>query len=824
MDGEQAWVERAPLVFAADQRPFPVGPNRFCVLQPLMTLDGKRLSADADNFPNRGRVWWMLRDDIRDEVVVPGSLWAGRIEHSTRVQPERSTFDQFQAFVPDIHPAGADLIEALPLAEGEPDLLWVQRETPISWPRPTTSKVILLGQESVLGPLQATWEPRTHELSLAALSKGQPEVLRLPIKEFLRIARTEEFLVTLCEYDNYAEMQQQRILLTKTSWLNLERLRKAAEVLDASTDAQFLNWAVKHLRFTRSQVAPLKQFLAEMARDQSPLGDDNLAGKRARFQRIAADAERVVNLGEEVAHTLADTPAFAELIRKHVDALASRRIEEAVRLRKDEIEAALQTNRRALQQVQDEIKQLSAEYDRKAASMEEELRKRLAARLEALEERERQLARREKNVAEQEANLLGRLERVTERYRSEADRVGDELLAQIPLLRKLGLGGSDGNTPLTPTSGPPTAFAELVLPSFLSESKNAREGGSVSESDFLAQFTQVVEQKGFNFAHEDLINFHVCVKTGGLTILAGLSGTGKSTLPRLYAEALGCKEEYLHVSVRPDWLDDRDLVGAFNALAQRFEPASSGLVEHLVAASLDRQKSRGGIYLICLDEMNLARVEHYFAQFLSVLELPAEDRLLTLFAPGLVKSVDPYAPYQQIHLGENLRFLGTVNIDETTHFFSPKVLDRCQVVAFGAPDLATARRSRMVEKVRGIRPVPLATYLDWVRPPQEQGQAREFLLHINDILRQSRLGLGFRQFDRILRYVHSARPFFREDVALDYQLKQVVWPRLRNTAPQFGQTLQALTTAVPRDRFPRSAEILARILEARTEDDYFQLL
>src|SRR5262249_30094343 len=152
------------------------------------------------------------------------------------------------------------------------------------------------------------------------------------------------------------------------------------------------------------------------------------------------------------------------------------------------------------------------------------------------------------------------------------------------------------------------------------------------------------------------------------------------------------------------WLDDRDLVGAFNALAQRFEPAGAGLVEQLIAAAIDQREDREGIYLVCLDEMNLARVEHYFAQFLSVLELPAEERVLSLFAPGLVRPGDPYAPYQQLPLGENIRFVGTVNIDETTHFFSPKMLDRCQVVAFGAPNLAAPRRVKAMERLPGLRP------------------------------------------------------------------------------------------------------------------------
>jgi hypothetical protein len=86
------------------------------------------------------------------------------------------------------------------------------------------------------------------------------------------------------------------------------------------------------------------------------------------------------------------------------------------------------------------------------------------------------------------------------------------------------------------------------------------------------------------------------------------------------------------------------------------------------------------------------------------------------------------------------------------------------------------------------------------------------------------LGLGYRQFDRVVRYVESAKPFLSEDAALDYQLKQVVLPRLRPTAPHLAETVQGLTRLVAHDRFPRSAEILARILEARAEDDYFQLL
>src|SRR5262249_32453592 len=158
------------------------------------------------------------------------------------------------------------------------------------------------------------------------------------------------------------------------------------------------------------------------------------------------------------------------------------------------------------------------------------------------------------------------------------DRLGDELLVKLPLLRHFGAASNGSTTSATPLA---PAFVELRTPEFLLQTK-AIDGPPITEADFLEQLVQVVEQRGFVYQFQDLVNFHVCVKIGALTILAGPSGTGKSSLPRFYAEALGCRDEYLHVPVRPDWLDDRDLIGAFNALAQRFEPSSSGLVEHVI--------------------------------------------------------------------------------------------------------------------------------------------------------------------------------------------------------------------------------------------------
>jgi hypothetical protein len=824
MDGDRACEEKELLVFAVDQRPFGAQTktsgrvNRFCVLHPLMTLAGERVTADAESFPNTGRVWWWLREDIPEKFAVPGALWTGTLEFAPKWDPTDPESFRFQAQVRTIQPGGRDLVEILPVPDDDPDATLVQRPEPLPWPRPTPSRVFLKGHRTVLGPLKADWDPDRQLLHLAATDAANPEMLRIPVEVFPRIARVEVFTGNLNELDNFSTVVPFKIELSKLSWLNLEEFRREALVVDASTDAQILNWAARHQGLPRAQLVSLREVLGGLSNGGVPLPEAAAERKRVRLRELAADASRVLALDEDVATLLATTPAFADLITKHAEVVTARRVEKEIIQRRAQIEAATQTQVRALEHIKAEIDHLGAVYERRAAAAEEDFRQKTAARLQALENREKAVAARENRLAAQEKNILQRLERVMDRYQREADRVGDELLTQLPILRKLGLTGVVSAAPLAEPEPTP-----LVPPTFLEDSKVRSGSLPLEEADFIAQLGHVVEHKGFAFSTEDLLNFHVCVKTGGLTILAGISGTGKSSLPRLYAEALGCREEYLHIPVRPDWLDDRDLIGAFNAVAGRYEPANSGLVDCLIAAALDRQRNRGGIYLVCLDEMNLARVEHYFAQFLSLLELPSEDRWLELFAPGLVRPTDPYLSFQGLALGDNLRFLGTVNIDETTHFFSPKVLDRSQVVVFRAPDLAAARRIPRGGIAPGVKPVSLATYQEWRRKAPPESPVRDALLHINSLLARSRLGLGFRQFDRILDYVESARPFFTEDQALDFQLMQVVLPRLRPTAPAFGETLQALRGAIPVERFPRTADYLARI-EARPEDDFFQLL
>ena len=133
----------------------------------------------------------------------------------------------------------------------------------------------------------------------------------------------------------------------------------------------------------------------------------------------------------------------------------------------------------------------------------------------------------------------------------------------------------------------------------------------MSEYEIVAFIKRYIESKGFSYENGLIEDFYLCVKTKPFVILAGTSGTGKTRLVKLFAEAIGA--EYKMVPVRPDWSDSSDLFGHTN-LHDAFVPGSiTDYVKRAIGTP-------GKPFFLCLDEMNLARVEYYFSDYLSLIE------------------------------------------------------------------------------------------------------------------------------------------------------------------------------------------------------------
>lgn len=339
----------------------------------------------------------------------------------------------------------------------------------------------------------------------------------------------------------------------------------------------------------------------------------------------------------------------------------------------------------------------------------------------------------------------------------------------------------------------------------------------ITELELLTLIKQYIAARGYYFDDETISNYHVCLKTRPFVILAGLSGTGKSKLSQLYAEALGHTVKngrYCRVAVRPSWNDDRYLLGYLNNITGEYvsEPA----LDFIIRAEQDREH----LYFLCLDEMNLAHVEYYFSQFLSALEEEeTADRRIPLFSQSLADSLNRQGKKvgyeREIIIPPNLLFTGTINVDETTQPLSDKVIDRANTLEFFTVDLEKVPTRRSTPEIRAISTKLWQCYQS-IEPTTKY---RPQIVEIGRILNKAGLGLGYRVLREIELYLANSNNLLDLNVAFDLQVKQRILPRVRGTLT-IRETLNELIAFMQQQNLTRSASRLEEMKARLTRDGY----
>ena len=318
----------------------------------------------------------------------------------------------------------------------------------------------------------------------------------------------------------------------------------------------------------------------------------------------------------------------------------------------------------------------------------------------------------------------------------------------------------------------------------------------VDEIDWLNGIGDACVDYGLRFHPRILKAFHTALKTAEwspLTVLAGVSGTGKSELPRLYAHFGGMT--FRSLPVQPNWDSQESMLGFFNSIDNKFDAQP---VLRLLARSQRpwTEENHGlldSVVMVLLDEMNLAHPELYFAEFLSKLEL---RRGCKGNVPALeVKLGAGLLPYP-VPMGRNVLWTGTMNQDETTKSLSDKVLDRSIVIHFPRP--ATLERRRELRQLPP--PSPLLSRKVWEswwtrRSDFSDEQIRPFkavVEGVNQAMSKVGRALGHRVWQSIEYYMANypdtlaaQRSDNQEDLrramrtAFEDQLVQKIMPKLR---------------------------------------------
>ena len=172
---------------------------------------------------------------------------------------------------------------------------------------------------------------------------------------------------------------------------------------------------------------------------------------------------------------------------------------------------------------------------------------------------------------------------------------------------------------------------------------------------------------GLYYEHRTLRLFLAAFASTRLIILQGISGTGKTSLPYSFGKFL--QNDAIIASVQPSWRDRTELFGYFNEFTKRFN-------ETEVLKKMYEATYKEDIYLTILDEMNIARVEYYFAEMLSILEMPSRDEWIVSLVPS-VWPTDPKHLFDgKLKLPDNMWYIGTINNDDSTFAVTDKVYDR----------------------------------------------------------------------------------------------------------------------------------------------------
>ncbi len=307
--------------------------------------------------------------------------------------------------------------------------------------------------------------------------------------------------------------------------------------------------------------------------------------------------------------------------------------------------------------------------------------------------------------------------------------------------------------------------------------------------DVFKAVLDYIEASGFTFEPWQVAAYVTALRTKPFVILAGVSGTGKSKLPKLVAEATGGKSHL--IPVRPDWTDSSEVLG-YADLQGSFRPGS---LLRLARTATENPKTQ---YVCIIDEMNLARVEHYFAEVLSCIE----DRTVSAsggFCTGALLNLnlgEVDGGWAGQILPSNLAIVGTVNMDETTHGFSRKVLDRAFTLEFSDVDL-TAKTSNSFAKSGAQPPWPVEQWYPRAiqlnsLPDLSAAEQRDIdnaitvLTELNSLLLQAQLQVAYRTRNEVALFVLHARalaPYFRTKEGgavdpLDLAIHMKVLPRI----------------------------------------------
>lgn len=295
-----------------------------------------------------------------------------------------------------------------------------------------------------------------------------------------------------------------------------------------------------------------------------------------------------------------------------------------------------------------------------------------------------------------------------------------------------------------------------------------------NDEEFVNDFIEYCKDIGFIYKPNLVRSFLASIKSSKMTILKGYSGTGKSSLPILFAKYLNAECEV--VPVQPNWRTKQDIMGFYNYFTNKFIPTD--LTKTLIRANVSKDR----IFFVVLDEMNLARVEYYFSEFNSKLWADKNKRKIQLFEGNANYSghVKDYIEDNKIYIPDNVFFIGTINEDDSVSPISDKIFDRAQVVDF--MELPSYSYRGRLDDLSENNEKKFTIYNSFIRKSNEKNKKSTYMNIIDKVNKsvKDKFGkvIGYRSLSQIEDFITCFEASGGNDIdALDTQLVSKFVPK-----------------------------------------------
>lgn len=409
---------------------------------------------------------------------------------------------------------------------------------------------------------------------------------------------------------------------------------------------------------------------------------------------------------------------------------------------------------------------------------------------------------KETKLLDSQVELLKRSAQNYEDTLRNTDRLSQALVDSqlvVDVMKGRGIGNTQ-NSDFKPQPAPPLATNHP------SEAKG-----------LIEKITYAFESDGGKlFSYDEMANLLVSMTQSFITILSGPPGVGKTSTAIRLAKSLhmgmnGSTQNFLNISVGRGWVSNRDIIGFYNALRGEFQPSRTGLYEFLkLGKNKDYELSPR---LVLLDEANLSGIEHYWSDFLGMCDPEGQKKIET----GCTNEALKY-----IEVGENTRFIATINNDATTERLSPRMIDRAPVISLEIDSPQESTLGEFSNLDGAIKYSELHRFFGIKDQAELDTNEEKKLTSILEILRRrdnswgQPINISARKLSAITNYCYVISPLLTSDQAMDFAIAQHVLPHIEGYGSGFKDRLESMRSELGAD-LPRSRNIMDRIISSGSE-------